>query len=74
MARLVEIVLAAGMFALLLSPILALVAGVVMFLTGLAFIPVFAPLTTTLVLGFFAWAAYREARRKKRRTPGKSLV
>ena len=67
MTRLLEIILAAGMFALMLSPVLALVAGVVMFLTGLAFIPVFAPLTTMLVVVFFAWMAFREVRRKKHR-------
>ena len=54
MVRLLEILLAAGLYALLLSPLVALIAGAVVVLTGLAFIPV------------FAWIALREAKRRKR--------
>jgi hypothetical protein len=66
MVRLLEILLAAGLYALLLSPLVALIAGAVVVLTGLAFIPVFAPLTTALAVTVFAWIALREAKRRKR--------
>ena len=65
MIRILEIVLATGVFAILLSSVLAVLAGAVMLLTGLAFIPLFAPLTTTFVVGFFAWTAVRDVRRKR---------
>ena len=65
MMRLIEIIIGVGIFAVLLAPLVALFAGVVVFLTGIAFIPVFAPLTTILVIGFFFWMAIRESRRTK---------
>jgi hypothetical protein len=66
MTRLLEIIIGLGLFVVLLAPPVALFAGIVAFLTGIAFIPVFAPLTTTLVIGFFFWMAIREVRRKRR--------
>lgn len=64
MTRLLEIIFGMGVFVVLLAPLLALFAGVVALLTGIAFIPVFAPLTTALAIGFFFWMAIREAKRE----------
>ena len=62
--RLLELLLAACICALVLSPLLALATGLVVLITGLAFIPVFAPLTTLALVTALAWLAFRDRRRK----------
>ena len=69
MNRVLELLIAAALVALMLSPVVALLAGTVVLLTGLAFVPVFAPLTTLLAIGCLAWLAVKDARRRRRGTP-----
>jgi hypothetical protein len=66
MLRLLELALAAAIYALLLSPLLALAAGGVVLVTGLAFVPVFAPMTTLALVAAMVWLALRDGRRRRR--------
>jgi hypothetical protein len=65
MARVFEVLIGIALLGVLFAPLVAIVAGAVVLLTGAAFFPVFMPLTTLAVAAVIVWQAWRARPRKR---------